>query len=324
MSPVAFGAGKPDLDELRSSCKLWHDFVTFARCELDCQDVDPVYPVLVELQRGLSREQALWHTILYVAFYNLGSAVEVFAHVNEPDTLPVELAKLPTGIERRGFRTAETMNRHLASIVELAERHGGLAQWLGQALQMPETLLHPEQMSYLKLRDEILREPWGNGRWAAYKTSEILQKVNRMPVRATDMGNDDSSGPVAGLQVLYGPYPGGPELGGVNKIAWLDGLGITTMDQLNEEGVNVDIDVVETLLCDFHALVDGRYYPGHDIDQMADQLWSANPQWTAEVWRARAKVFRPEHLAERSKPEPPFVDKQRRKAYALYGEIVPR
>ena len=45
------------------------------------------------------------------------------------------------------------------------------------------------------------------------------------------------------------------------------------------------IEQVETILCDFHALAEGRYYVGHDIDQMQEQL-------------DRARALLRNHLAE--------------------------
>jgi hypothetical protein len=329
MSKPTFGADKPDLVELRESGQLWDDFYTFAAEELACQDVDPAYPVLRELQAELGAEDRLWHTFLYVAFYNLGSAVEAFAHVNHPATLPDELAKLPTGIERRGLRTVEAMNHHLSSIVELRDEHGSLGQWLQAAFELPDLDelreihkrdLPPEEASYLHLREILLRQPWNNGRWAAYKTAEILQKVNGYPIRATDMGNDDSSGPVSGLKLLWGDDK--PE--GISELDWLDELGEATQARLRDNvHPNIEIDEVETLLCDFHSLAQGHYYVGHDIDMMAEQLMKANPMWVAPVWRARSRVFRVEDLAER-RGEPPYVDAARRKAYSDHGILLLR
>jgi hypothetical protein len=329
---VQFGVDLAAIDERRSSGELWRDFVQFSQAQLDAQDVDPVYPVLRILQRDLTREQRFWHTFLYVAFYNIASAEEAFAYVNELGTLPAELASLPTGVERRGLRGGQPLNRHLASLAEIAHAEGSLEAWITGWETAPET--PDERMAaYRIVRDVKLRQPWGNGRWAAYKTAEILQKVNGLPLQATDMGNDDSTGPRQGLELLFGK----PEGSAAEQLETLDKLGVVVMDTLNDElrgwlhshpvfmlRGDVTIDEVETMLCDFHALVDGRYYVGHDIDQMHDQLKRSKAQqfmWNA--WRARREIFEPRWLAEVVGRDP-AVEPDRKRAYAELGIILTR
>lgn len=310
-------------EELRVSGKLWDDFVAFSRGQLACQDVDPVYPVLRILQGEMGKEQALWHTLLYVAYYNIASATEAFAYVNWPGVMPEDLSKLPTGTERRGLRGGEPLNRHLASLIEIVSAEGSLTAWLmGWAeLDWDEFGVEERYEAYRIVRDTKLREPWGNGRWAAYKTAEILQKVNGLPLLATDMGNDESTGPRQGLELLYGPVQGNSE----DAIAQLDAWGESTRTKLWREGVLCSIDEVETLLCDFHAMASGHYYIGHDIDQMHDQIVRHEElrgnRWTGPLWRARSNVFPVEYLAEKRGSG---VDRERAKAYRDSGEILLR
>lgn len=260
------------------SIPLTDDFISFARFQIAIGDVDPAYPVLRHLQRNMGREAALWHTFLYVAFYNLASAVEAFAACPTPNCeLSLDLASRPTGIERRGLRGGYSLQMHLASLRAHIEANGSIYAFLAQAQHNDPAVF------YLRLRDEVLRMVWGNGRWAAYKTSEILQKVNGLPIEATDMGNDGSTGPKAGLELLYGP---------ANGVREMDRWGRELQAILADAGLPVPIDEVETLLCDFHSFKTSDYYPGHDIDEMAHVLMrSPRPDLMGEVWEARAASF---------------------------------
>jgi len=133
----------------------------------------------------------------------------------------------------------------------------------------------------------------GNGRWAAYKTAEMLQKVADLPVEAPDAGHRYSSGPRKGLQWLEPDCPEGQDDA---TVAELDRLTEKWQELLQEP----DIAQVETSLCDFNSLVKGRYYLGHDIDSMQhafthDKIADRLPR---EAWAAREAVFAPELLGE--------------------------
>lgn len=53
------------------------DLRTFAEWHVASQDIDPVYPVLADIEGELCRDdyERVWFTFLYVAYYNLPSAV---------------------------------------------------------------------------------------------------------------------------------------------------------------------------------------------------------------------------------------------------------
>jgi hypothetical protein len=107
-----------------------------------------------------------------------------------------------------------------------------------------------------------LQMPEFNGRWAAYKTSELLQKVLAWPVEPTDAGHEHSTGPLQGLLTLDPTLQGQP-VGVLDDVT--EELRIDIEDHLSRP---TDVAEVETILCDWHSLLDGRYYVGHDIDQM--------------------------------------------------------
>lgn len=240
-------------------------FVEFSRWHLASGDVDPVYPVLAACADllGIDDENRARLVLLYVTYYDLGSALTVWVEHGWPTgPLPHDVARLPTGTERRGLRGGVKLNRHLVDLNGHIDGAGSVLAWLHSGL--PDDPL----AAWATLRAR-LATPWGNGRWATYKTAELAQKVLGWNVEPTDAGHDYSTGPRQGLAVLYGDAPAGQDAA---TIALLDRRTETLRDRLNDAGVPSDIAEVETHLCDWHAAADGRYYVGHDIDLMLDQI----------------------------------------------------
>lgn len=239
------------------------DYALFHRLAVETRDVDPTYPVIRHVQSSASSTEArLWLTFLHVAYYHLGSALRVWSLVPTPGAVPGDLFKLPCATERRGHRDPRRLERHLLSLLEKAEQHGSLSSWLSDRLPN-------DPCRAWDVLTERIMSVWGNGRWAAYKTCELLWKVNGLPLRAYDMGHAHSSGPRQGLGLLYAGLPAGNSKRDVEQ---LDGLSQILIDKLSGLGLAAAVEEVETTLCDFHALADGRYYVGHDIDQMLAQL----------------------------------------------------
>lgn len=261
-----------------------YDFAEFTRLEIETGDVDPVYPVLRSVAGRLDEESMAWLSMLHVAYYDLGSAALAFEHIGSAERvaqagrLDREHLKLPCATERRAHRDPEKLRAHLLDIGQHARSNGGVASWL----RWLATGGKPP-MEYGKFFLN-LQQLTGNGRWASYKTSELLS-YSMLPysrawgrLRPTDMGHAHSSGPRHGLALLYeGKLPEG------NKpadVAVLDGLGNELVAWLLGEGVPATVATTETALCDFHSMAKGRYYVGHDIDQLCDQLTRAR-EWLA-------------------------------------------
>lgn len=272
-------------DDFRSKVR---DVAAFAGWQLASTDIDPVYPVLRELQREMSEDEALWFTFVYVAFYNLPSATIFYPELLKSlyDILPYvprTLFSLPTGVERRGLRGGTNMINHLTDLVNIWEANGqSLRTWLTR------DFTDDPRANWTALQ-ATLRDVLFNGRWAAYKTGEILKVVNGFPVEPTDMGMAFSSGPRWGLDLLYGELRG-------NTPAVLRELDDRADDLLRilrgDYGLNIAIEQLETVLCDFHSLHEGRYYVGHDIDQMQEQILAAGDNDVlAALWDAREEAL---------------------------------
>jgi hypothetical protein len=291
---------------------LFGDFVVFADAQLSTTDVDPTYPVLRDIALDYEPEHRLWLTFLHVAFYHIGSALKAFDAYARGDPLDDTLLRLPCGTERRAHRAPRKLQLHLQSLAAIADRHGSLDAWLRRAV------VDDPRRSWRRIQD-LLRQPYGNGRWAAYKTGEMLAKVNDLPLAPTDMGHQNGSGSRHGLALLYPDAPAGNR---DRDIAYLDRLSDRVVDQLRKAGVAATIETTETSLCDFHSLVCGRYYVGYDIDAMLQQLDAVPSALTQRALAARVKHIPVAYLGEYGGWR--TVDKLRARAYRDHNRLLLR
>jgi hypothetical protein len=269
----------------------WADYCEFHRLQLDCGDVDPVYPVLRHIGElmDLDEEARLWLTLLHVAYYHLGSALAAFEATGGRCEMPPAELVLPTGVERRAHRDHRQLRAHLRSLTDRAASYGGLTRWLRLGTASNPTL-------NWQILTDVVASVHGNGRWATFKTLEMLATVNGFPLAAPDMGHENSTGPRHGLDVLYEHVPDG---NGREVIAALNDLSERHVAALRSAGLDARLETAETTLCDWHAVTAGRYYCGHDVDQMLDQLRRSPTYLDGAAMIARAECFDPRLLGER-------------------------
>jgi hypothetical protein len=268
------------------------------------QDIDPVYPVMRSLTTDWTPDQRAWLVLLHVGYYHLGSAL--FAHHAYPEprgtfATKIDLARLPCATERRGHRSPLKLVSHWWSLLTAIETYGG-----------PYALLCAPSWAELTERLVSIK---GNGRWAAYKAAEMAQKVLDVPIEPPDAAHADSSGPRHGLAIVVGPQPVDNS---VDTIRQLDK--VTT--RLAEEIGETDLGYVETSLCDFGSLAAGRYYLGHDIDQMLAQLYQVPSRLTAPALFARRATLPQAYLGELHGWV--GVSPDRKKMFAKSGYIAER
>jgi hypothetical protein len=291
--------------QLREDYRRWH------RLQVATRDVDPVYPVLARLadDLGLDDDATAWLCLLHVTYYHLGSALAAFAATGKPTAPTPELLRLPTGTERRAHRVPGRLEAHWLALLGAVEDAGGPAAWL---CDLPAGVSMYGRWTVLNDRVAAVH---GNGRWAAYKTAELAQKVVGAQVRVADAGHAHSSGPRQGLALLHPVLPVG---NGPDAVAILDRL----TDNLAVELAEPDIGQVETSLCDFHSLARGGYYLGHDIDAMQQQLAAVPSDLTGPATAARLGTLPAEYLGEIGGWTGP--DRDRKRVYARTGVIVER
>lgn len=313
-------------------------YARFHAAQIDNWDVDPVYPILTYLGDGLGPEGATRLALLYVAYYDMGSALLALA-LGAPTSQDELSSRFPCGQERRNHRMPERLVDHYRSLTEHADGHGGWYPWMSAVAGCPEPAYDPLYAALTTVR--------GNGRWAAYKTAELLSHVlldhsiecDWSRVEPDNMAYAHSTGPRHGLDLLLAD--GAPVGNGPPAANRGEQLGELLTQWLLEQGIDASIATVETTLCDYHAMTVGRYYPGHDIDKMQDQLtraeaWLKRLQQTAPHtqgldtadtlfrWAWQGRAFRlPEHyLGELNGWT--GVDLPRKKIYRATGELVLR
>lgn len=286
--------------------KRLNDYARWHELQKHTKDIDPVYPVYSYMigDREMSADEAAWLVLLHVTYYHMGSALRAFEEIPEPAPPKDFLLRLPTGVERRGHRDPRQMEAHWLALLDKFEHYGGPYDWIAAG-----------GTDWRALNDHLINVR-GNGRWAAYKTAEMAQKILGIQTTVADAGHANSSGPRKGLQDLsVTPLPTDNAPG---AIAILD----AETQHLAELIGETDIGYVETSLCDFHSLVKGSYYLGHDIDAMYEQLDKVNSGLSAEAWTARAAVLPTKYLGEYQGWT--GVDRVRKTIYRDRGEIVER
>lgn len=284
------------------------DIIAFGRAHIASGDIDPTYPVLRHIVRswGLTANEALWLTNLYVAYYHLPSALIAYRMQPNPAlALPEEALTLPCGTERRGHRSPKALKLHLDSY-----RRATYPRQTGYWCE-GFTLDRTRNFHIVYRKASQLR---GNGRWAAFKLADLYLHALEMPLDFPSMFLEESSGPRAGLALLY------PEAAAGRLTPWA----ILLRNEFAASGVPVSWDRLETILCDFHSLAAGRYYVGHDIDEMQARLFAADLTVTELelLLEARRASFPAAYLGELGGWR--GVDKERNRAYRDTGQILLR
>jgi hypothetical protein len=318
------------IDLLPDGEARFEELVAFMEAMHHSHDLDPLYPVLRKLENNFNREQSLWLSFLYVAWYNLPSAWKMFCMT----TYPTELAclwvdpKWPTGTERRanrGGKVIEHIQDYMLKIAGSRNQH----HWYTKDLQLDEGVwaVTDELEGNWEILNSRLQTLHMNGRWAGYKHCEVLQKVNDIPVTAPHMGHVNSSGPRQGLAMLYDC--GGLTDNSPDTIAELDAMGWDLVVRLRKAtSLHLEVEDVETILCNWKSLMKGKYYVGHDIDELQEQILKAeergilSKEEAAYLWRARKAVLPHEYLGELQGWH--GVDRRRMQAYRATGKIEVR
>lgn len=266
---------------------LMQDFVTFTDELIGSKDIDPVYPILKEMYDllDLGHEERLWFTFLYMGFHSLPSAAAAFAEQPKPGPLHKGLYKLPMTMQRRNLRGGK-LRSHVASYLDAID---GSTQdsWIRNGFVRGDAT-HNFEAFWL-----TSQSLWGNGRLTAYKWAEILEYVHGYEMRAPDMRLDQCLGPRRGVELVYdlldAPTPPLNVAGDDVKARLQDGL-----------GYELRWAEVETCLCDFAALMQGRFYIGHDVDEIEEHILDAPIEDEQKTWlmQARLRAIPHEYLGE--------------------------
>lgn len=287
------------------------DFMEFGQRLVASDDVDPLYPFLrhIYAKLSLTDEQRLWFTFLYVASYNIASALWLFQRYPTVREVNRDVNGIPTGVERRGNR-GRMMQGHINGFVRTIRTYGGIREWIEQGWVNDEAFnFHGWTADSDGIRQNGLYANYerfwvtsqtvnGNGRWATFKWAEILRKVHEMSLQAPDMrlkySGKAEAKPARCMNLFMMPTQ--------SSVKALDRYGEILRETVAERvGDKWDFDTLETILCNFHSMTQGHYYIGHDIDEMlhvinvSDRLGATDKRF---LFEARATVFKPDYLGE--------------------------
>jgi len=264
------------------------DFTRFGRALILSGDIDPQFPILRSLYKGLDLDQthALWFSSVYLIYYHLGSACQAWESYPSPDVVQEAdwRRDLPYFKQRRCFRGNDYARDQLNSLVEASD--GDLSSWVIRLVG------GGGEEGWTRLRSEISTLPY-HGPWSSYKFCDMAKFVHHLPITAPDIGTKpgDTAGPIAGLTSLTG-------------LSWKQcaediQLHRDLLSYLLDEGVPASgLDVLESILCDWQSLIRGRYYVGHDVDRDQEQLHLTNNDLSRFLWGARRSIFDPRLLGE--------------------------
>lgn len=290
-------------------------FAEFARHMLDSWDIDPVYPVLRQLieDEALDPPQAEWLVILYLAYYEVTSALTAFWRYPDPakggPLADRATLKLPTGIERRGLRQPDLMRYHL---MDWLQRFDGESFFTAA-----REAFFSDPYRNDDVLDQYLQGVRYNGRWASYKAREVVHKVLDFPNAAPDAGHENSTGPREGLTLFFPAVRGN----GPRSIAQLNEQTRVLIEATRMHGVDLTVEEVETLLCDFKSLSRGRYYVGHDTDLMLEGILRPGIETVIQEALIFARRSLPHHYRGEVNGRWSGRDREAMTAYTSRGEV---
>ena len=163
--------------------------------------------------------------------------------------------------------------------------------------------------SWRDLRRIIEKVP-GNGRWASYTTAELLMNLLELPIMPDSYEILESSGPQRGLRFL-----------GLEPSEFNCAL---VMGKLEQEGIELSVSQLESILCDWAGMNKGTFYAGRNIDRQQGRIDKVmklirDDEAFHELWLAR-EVFPDASRGERCGWL--GIDTRRLKAYKETGQVL--
>lgn len=277
------------------------DYAVLHHAQVDSGDYDPIYPMLREVCRleGAGPERVLWTVLCHTIWYHPEATLRAVDLCPSVTCLPKSaealedsgLLDLPTGPERRIFRSRRNLIWHLLSL-----RHAmpdGVSPWLDSRVS------GTAEEAWKRVGAAYEALPC-NGRYFSYKFAEMIQKVAGRDLRAPDANHRHSTGPRHGLQLIEAGVPSDRD-NKAGDVARLEAQTARWAKFLREP----DVAIVETTLCAFSTLVGGNNYHGRDTDYQlgvvvdAEESGRLPPGAAERFYRARGNVFPDRMLGER-------------------------
>lgn len=261
------------------------EFVKFCVMQIATGDYDAHLPFLAYLARDLVLEDALWMGMLYMSYYTEGSMWIAFQDPAVRVRRKMPPLDLPITVQRRNLYGGK-IRKHFADLMRIHK----LTEWVGAAEDWGQLL-------------RVVGSVWGNGRWAAYTTSELLAFMAKLPIEPDTFEILGSSGPRQGLEALELPAS---EQGALTALGWLEDAGVRIGK----------MSVLESLLCDWAGMRKGTFYAGRNIDRQQGRILDVERLTGKKLdalWEARQVVYPHWSLGELHGWE--GIDRDRLRAY---------
>lgn len=276
---------------------IYKDFDLFTRMLIGGGDHDPVYPLVKDVtdHYGFDPE---WFTFVYVAFYNLESAIKFCQVASESSKFSSKvwnIGKLRFGHERRG---------NIRNIVNLTTLFQSVRR---NKISIQESLKKEDNKGFRKFVETI---PFHGG-WSSFKIAEIFEKsFGYENLSISDLGLDgrdpnSNDGPIGGLRHLYG------------RDNTYDKGYFPVWNRFGEnlaKAYGVGMGEIETCLCKFHKTVSGKYFVGHDVQEFIE----LKPVLGEKVYnRIMLKNFNPVLWADKT-----HFEKEHKNHYQRTGKLI--
>lgn len=274
----------------------FNEFCRFYRFQCELNDHDPHVAVFSHLADtfNLSTEERIWMSVLFMAYYQDGSAWAAFSSEGVRDRKVLPPGDLIISKQRRNLFGGRIL-KHFQSVYEIKSLKDWLTvkDWAGLISN--------------------LKTVYGNGRWASYTTAEMVQSVAKLPVEPDTYDIFDSSGPKQGLEFL--------------RLKATEGSAERVRSLIEDKyGEAVSPQVLESALCNWSRINKPRsgFYAGQNLDRQQARLLATQKQLPSAdlsaVWQARRKVLPNYALGELNGWD--GVDKARKQHYLHTGEIL--
>jgi hypothetical protein len=291
---------------------LLKDIISLTHKAMETGDFDPMYPMLEYLCVGMDMEESIWYAMCYVGHYSIASGAWCF--YDHPKQVLELKWSYPLRFQRRNLYPSDEYERHWYSLWTMKQKYGSLAKWLERGMT-------GEGDKDFYWVNKCVQEVRGNSRWAGMKLAEVLKYTTWPHINPCDMCHKYSASPRKGLGLFYDD-PGGSSDA---VIEYLDACGehIRTIvsARIGRTRWELGIAEMESCLCDFKGMYNGKFYSGNCADVVLATLTdSGAPQKVLDpIYEARSKLFDHRVLGEYSGWE--GVDKKRKSLYQNTGAI---
>lgn len=244
----------------RYQINMYKDFDIFSRALIASKDVDPIYPFIKSLLDVNRNWMPEWFCFAYVNMYSLESAIKFCRDIPSPvDWIEGDGASHFIDMRESGF------------INKMGHERRGSQRAINNQYMMFDTAATAilnnslDLDSQLDFKASVTQNVHMYGPWATFKIAEVYEKaLDIKSLKIPDLGINErdpnsNDGPIGGLRWLYG------------RDNVYDKSIFPTWNKFGEnlaKSWNVDIGEVESSLCKWHKIVTGKYYIGHDIDEL--------------------------------------------------------